>query len=323
MRRREVLLGLGGALCCPLAARSQSEVALLGFLGSESAAEYAANINGLRAGLKERGYVEGRNVKTEYRWAEGRNERLPSLAAELVRLKPRVIVSHGTPGTLAAKNATSTIPIVMASSGDALGSGLISSLSQPSGNITGMTLMLPELSVKRLQLLKEIAPRIRRIGSLYNPVNPAYRTDIAATDEVAKSLRLEILRFAAGAPADFEGAFAAMTKARIDAVLVHQDGMLNAHPKAVADLARKHRMMSGGFEDFGEAGGLIGYGVNFPQMYRRTAGFVDKLLKGAKVRDLPVEQPLEFNLVVNLKTASALGLKIPPALLQRADRVIQ
>jgi len=240
-----------------------------------------------------------------------------------VRLKPRVIVTHGTPGTLAVKNATSTIPIVMASSGDALGSGLISSLSQPSGNITGMTLMLPELSVKRLQLLKEISPRIRRIGSLFNPVNPAYKTDIAATDEVAKSLRLEILRFAAGTPQDFEAAFAAMAKARIDAVLVHQDGMLNAHPKVIADLARKHRMLSGGFEDFGEAGGLIGYGVNFPQMYRRTAAFLDKLLKGAKVRDLPVEQPLEFNLVVNLKTASALGLKVPAALLQRAERVIQ
>src|SRR3954468_13933739 len=320
MKRRHAILGLAAF---PFAARAQGDkAALVAFLGTETAAGYAANVDGLRAGLRDLGYVEGKNLRMEYRWAEGRNDRLPVLAAEIVALKPQVIVTHGTPGTLAMKKATSTIPIVMASSGDALGTGLISSLSQPSGNITGMTLMLPELSAKRLQLLKEISPRIRRIGSLFNPVNPAYKTDIAATDEVAKSLRLEILRFAAGTPQDFEAAFAAMAKARIDAVLVHQDGMLNAHPKVIADLARKHRMLSGGFEDFGEAGGLIGYGVNFPQMYRRTAAFLDKLLKGAKVRDLPVEQPLEFNLVVNLKTASALGLKVPGALLQRADGVI-
>src|SRR3954467_5242001 len=213
MRRRELLLGLGGALWFPLGARAQPEAVLVGFLGTESAAEYAANINGLRAGLRERGYVEGKNLKMEYRWAAGHNERLGALAAELVRLKPRVIVTHGTPGTLAVKNATSTIPIVMASSGDALGSGLISSLSQPSGNITGMTLMLPELSVKRLQLLKEISHRISRIGSLFNPVNPAYETDIAATDSVAKSLKLTVTRFPAAGPADFEAAFAAMAKA--------------------------------------------------------------------------------------------------------------
>src|SRR3954465_782144 len=321
MKRRHAILGLAAF---PFAARAQADkVALVAFFGTETAAGYAANVDGLRAGLRELGYVEGKNLKMEYRWAEGRNDRLPAWAAEIVALKPQVIVTHGTPGTLAMKKATSTIPIVMASSGDALGTGLISSLSQPSGNITGMTLMLPELSVKRLQLLKEISPRIRRIGSLFNPVNPAYETDIAATDSVAKSLKLTVTRFPAAGPADFEAAFTAMAKARIDAILVHQDGMLNAHPKAIAELARKHRLLSGGFEEFGEAGGLIGYGVNFPQMYRRTAVFVAKLLNGAKVQDLPVEQPLAFNLVVNLKTARALGLKVPAALLHRADRVIQ
>src|SRR3954468_1766368 len=321
MKRRHAILGLAAF---PFAARAQADkVALVAFFGTETAAGYAANVDGLRAGLRELGYVEGKNLKMEYRWAEGRNDRLPALAAEIVTLKPQVIVTHGTPGTLAMKKATSTIPIVMASSGDALGTGLISSLSQPSGNITGMTLMLPELSAKRLQLLKEISPRMSRVGSLFNPVNPAYQTDIAQTEAIAPSLKLTMARFPASSPKEFEGVFEAMAKARMDAILVHQDGMLNAHPKAIAELARKHRLLSGGFEEFGEAGGLIGYGVNFPQMYRRTAVFVAKLLNGAKVQDLPVEQPLAFNLVVNLKTARALGLKVPAALLHRADRVIQ
>ena len=321
MKRRELLLA---GLAFPLAARAQGAgVALIAFLGSETPAEYKSNTDALRAGLRELGYVEGKNVKIEYRWAGGRNERLPALAAELVALKPHVIVTHGTPGTLAAKKATGTIPIVMASSGDALGTGLIASLSQPTENVTGMTLMLPELSAKRLQLMKEVSPRMARVASLYNPVNPAYPVDIAQSEAIAPSLKITIERFPAKSPADFEGAFEAMVKARMDALLVHQDGMLNAHPREIADLARKHRLVSGGFEDYGEAGGLIGYGVNFPRMYRRAAGFVDKLLKGAKVRDLPVEQPLAFNLVVNLKTASELGIKIPSALLQRADRVIR
>lgn len=323
MRRRELLLGLGGAaLGLPFAARAQ-KAPLVGFLGSESASVHKAYLDGFRAGLRELGYVEGKNLRIEYRWAEGKNGRLPALAAELAKLEPQVIVTHGTPGTLAAKKATSTIPIVMASSGDALATGLVSSLSQPSGNVTGMTLMLTELSAKRLELLREVSPRLSRVASLFNPVNPAYETDFRATAKVAKSMKVAIGRFPAVTPGDLDGAFAEMAKARIEAVLVHQDGMLNAHPKPIADLALRHRLLSAGFEDFGTAGGLIGYGVNFPQMYRRTAVFVDKLLKGAKVHDLPVEQPLAFNLMVNLKTAAAIGIKVPPALLQRADRLIQ
>jgi len=284
---------------------------------------YARNIDALRSGLRDLGYVEGKNLKIEYRWAEGKNGRLPGLAAELVRLKVDVIVTHGTPGTLAAKQATTTIPIVMASSGDALATGLVSSLSKPGGNVTGMTLLLPELSAKRLQLLKEVAPRITRVGSLFNPLNPAYKTDMAKTETVAQSMKVHIGRFEARSPDDFQGAFAAMTKARMEAVLVNQDGMLNAHPKEIADLALEHRLLSGGFEELGEAGGLLGYGVNFPQMYRRTAIFVDKLLKGARVQDLPIEQPVAFNLVINQKTARALGIKLSPTFLQRADRVIE
>ena len=324
MRRRTFAFGFAlFALALPFAASAQAnKLARVGFLGSESAAPYARNIDALRAGLRELGYVEGKNLAFEYRWAEGKNERLPALAAELVRLKVDVLVTHGTPGTLAAKQATTTIPIVMASSGDALATGLVASLSQPSGNVTGMTLLLPELSAKRLELLKQVSPRITRVASLFNPLNPAYRIDIAKTDEVAKSMNVQILRFEARSAQDLPAAFAAMTKARVEALLVHQDGMLNAHSREIADLALKHHLVAGGFEEFGEAGGVIGYGVNFPQMYRRAAVFVDKLLKGTRVQDLPVEQPLAFNLVLNLKAARTLGAKIPPSLLQRADRVL-
>ncbi|HUN69141.1 MAG TPA: ABC transporter substrate-binding protein, partial [Burkholderiales bacterium] len=301
MRRRQFMLGLGGAAIAapfPSFAQQEGRLARVGFLGSETPSEYARNIEALRAGLHALGYVEGKNLRIEFRWAEGKYDRLPALAAELVGSKVDVIVTHGTPGTFAAKRATATIPIVMASSGDAVGTGLISSLSRPDGNITGMTLLLPELSAKRLELLKLAAPGLARVGSLFNPLNPAYATDIAKTDEAAKTLKVQVQRFGARRPQEFEAAFAAMDKARIEAVLVHQDGMINANPGAIANLARKHRMLSAGFEEFGEAGGLIGYGVSFPRMYQRTATYVDKLLKGIKVRDLPVEQPTEFNLIV-------------------------
>jgi putative ABC transport system substrate-binding protein len=326
MQRRDFMLGLGSAaiaLPLPVFAQQKSGLARVGFLGSESPSEYARNVEALRAGLGALGYVEGKNLAIEFRWAEGRYDRLPALAAELAGSKVDVIVTHGTPGTFAAKRATATIPIVMASSGDAVGTGLISSLSRPDGNITGMTLLLPELSAKRLELLKQVAPGLARVGSLFNPLNPAYATDIAKTDEAAKLLKVQVQRFGARRPQEFDAAFAAMNKARVEAVLVHQDGMLNANPGAIANLARRFRMLSAGFEEFGEAGGLIGYGVSFPRMYQRAATYVDKLLKGAKVRDLPVEQPTEFNLVVNLKTAAALDIKLPALLLQRADRIVE
>jgi len=249
MRRRVVLLGIGAAaLARPLRVLAQAgKVSVIGFLGSESPAAHARYIEAFRTGLREAGYTEGKNVKIEYRWAEGKNERLPVLAADLVRLKPDVIVTHGTPGTIAASKATSTIPIVMASSGDALATGLVSSLSQPSGNVTGLTLMLTELSAKRLELMKQISPRMSRVGSLFNPRNPAYKTDISKTEAAAASMKVKFSRYEASSPADLEGAFAAMARERMDAVLVHQDGMLNANPKPIADLARKHKLLSGGF----------------------------------------------------------------------------
>ena len=250
-------------------------------------------------------------------------ELLADLAAELVALKVDALVTHGTPGTLAAKRATSTIPIVMATSGDAVASGLIASLARPGGNVTGMTLLLPELSVKRLELLKQLMPRIARLAVLFNPLNPAFVTDINETAFAATSMKVEVQRFGARAPSEFDSVFAAMVKSHVEAVMVHQDGMLNGNSRAISDLARKHRLPSIGFKEFGEAGGLIGYGVSFLEMYRRAAAYVDKLLKGARPGDLPVEQPAKFELVINLKTAKALGVTVPQSLLVRADQVIE
>lgn len=319
--RRQIILALGaGSLGVPLALAASARV---GFLGTESASEYASNLDALRAGLRELGYTEGTNLVLETRWANGKNDRLPALAAELVKLKVDVLVTHGTPGTLAAKHATSTIPIVMTTSGDAAGTGLVKSLARPGGNVTGMTSLLPEVSAKRLQLLKEALPRMTRLAVLFNPINPAFATDIAGAESAAKAMKIGVQRFGVRGPDEFEGAFASMAEKRVDAVMIHQDGMLNANPKAAATLARKHRLPSIGFKEFGEAGGLIGYGVNFLEMYRRSATYVDKLIRGAKAADLPIEQPTNFELVINLQTAKALGVTIPRALLLRADRVIQ
>ncbi len=320
--RRQIILALGaGALGAPLALAAGA--ARIGFLGTESAAEYAGNLDALRAGLRELGYVEGKNLSLETRWANGKNERLPALAAELVALKIDVLVTHGTPGTLAAKGATKTIPIVMTTSGDAAGTGLVASLARPGGNVTGMTSLLPEVSAKRLQLLKELLPRMTRLAVLFNPLNPAFATDIAGTESAARTMKVEVHRFGVKTPAEFEGAFAAMAEKKVEALMVHQDGMLNANPKLAAALARKHRLPSIGIKEFGEAGGLIGYGVNFLAMYRNAAVYVDKLLKGAKAAELPIEQPTNFELVINLQTAKAIGTRIPRALLLRAERVIE
>ncbi len=317
MKRRNLLMALGaGALAAPLASFAQQQpakVARIGFLGSGSASGYASLVDALRAGLRD----------IEFRWAEGKYDRLPDLAAELVRLKVDVLVTQGTPAALAAKRATTTIPIVMAVSGDAVATGLVASLARPGGNITGSTLFNPELAAKRLELLKEAMPRITRVAVLVNPDNPARGPDFQLIKITARSLKVEIEPFEVRGPNEFESAFAAMAKRRVDAVTINQDGMLNANSRAIADLAAKQRLPSAGFKEFAEAGGLIGYGVNRPEMFRRAAYFVDRILKGAKPGDMPVERPTKFELVVNMKTAKALGIKIPQTILLRADKVIE
>ena len=325
-RRRFLVTSLAGTLVAPLAAGAQQagKVYLIGYLGNASASAQAKRVESLRAGLRDRGYVEGKNIVIEFRWAEGRFERLPDLAVELVRLKVDVLVTAGTPGALAAKQATTTIPIVMVGIGDAVATGVVASLARPGGNITGSTDSVPELMAKLLELLKEIMPRTRRVAVLLNPDNPqSGAPTFKAMESTAASLKVELEKFEPRGPSEFESVFSRMTKSRVDAVVVPSNVLFNYNVAALADLAAKKRLPSAGVQAFAEAGGLIGYGLNFPDMDRRAAYFVDKILKGVKPADLPVQQPTKFELVINLKTAKALGLTIPPALLLRADQIIE
>jgi putative ABC transport system substrate-binding protein len=326
VRRREFLAVLFGLVAWPLPARAQEpeKVARIGFLGAISAGDLAKHLDALRQGLRDLGYAEGKDIVIEYRWAEGKYEHLPELAAELVRLDVRVIVTHGTPGSLAAKRATTTVPIVMAITGDAVATGLVQSIARPGANITGSTFFFPELNAKRLELIKEAVPHIRRVGVLLNPDNLSHAPALKAMEEAAKSLRLEIHPFAVTDPGQFASAFSTMIEKQMEAVEVVDDRMLYANGKTIANLAISKRLPIIGGRDLMEGDGLmIAYGVDFIPMYRRAATFVDKILKGAKPADLPIEQATKFELVINLKAAKALGLIIPLTLLARADEVME
>ena len=295
----------------------------IGFLGAATPSVWASRVEGLRGGLRDLGYVEGKNIVIEFRWANGMYDRLPDLAAELTRLKIDVLVTAGTPGVLSAKRATTTIPIVMAASGDAVATGLVASLARPGGNITGSTSFSQQLHAKRLELLKEAMPNLGLVGVLFNPRNPAFTTDLQEMEPAARSMKVRLQRFESQGPNEFAGAFAAMTRSHVDAVVIQEDGMLNDNTRAIADLAAQQRLSSIGLKEFADAGGLMGYGVDRIELFRRAAYFVDRILKGAKPADLPVEQPSKFDLAINLKAAKALGLTIPASLLQRADQVIE
>jgi putative ABC transport system substrate-binding protein len=322
--RRQLLVVLGASTFASLARPQPVNIRRIGFLGATSYAGFKSRVDALRAGLRELGYVEGKNVAIEFRWADGMYDRLPHLAAELVRLKVDVIVTGGTPGTRAAKQATTTIPIVMAVSGDAVATGLISSLPRPGGNITGTTYFDPELHAKRLQFLKEAVPRVAHVGVLLNPDNPqTMGTTLQSLRLAAETLTLKLSLFEVRTADEFEGAFVAMAQRRADAVTIADDGLFLANLGTVADMAEKRRLPSTGAKELAEAGGLIGYGVDFVGTYFRAAYFVDRILKGTKPGDLPVEQPPSFELVINLKTARAIGLALPQSLTARATRVVQ
>jgi putative ABC transport system substrate-binding protein len=316
-----------GMLLVPLTADAQQagKVARIGFLGGRSPSDMSPLLDAFRQGLRELGWVEGQNIVIDYRFAEGRFDRLPDLAAELVRLKVDVIVAQPTPATAAAKNATETIPIVMISVGDPVGLGLIASLARPGGNVTGSSYSVGlEIAGKVLELLKETVPKVRRVAILSNPANPAHPLAIRELDVAARSLGVQLQLLEARGPDEFAGAFAAMAKERVGALLVLADGMFALHRTRLADLAARSRLPAAyGLREMVEAGGLMSYGSSTRDLYRRSATFVDKILKGAKPGDLPVEQPTKFELVINMKTAKALGLTIPPLLLLRADEVIQ
>ena len=334
-RRRFVLTSLAGAFAMPLAAKAQQagKVYRIGYLSpsSPSDPERLASPFGergfaaFRQGLRELGYVEGQNIAIENRWAEGRFERLPDLAAELVGLKVDVIVSVVTQASLAAKNATRTIPIVMVAVGDPLGSGLVASLGRPGGNVTGPSSMYSDLVGKQLEVLKEIVPKLSRVAVLWNPANAAWQAQmLKATAIAAKALGLQVQLLEARGPDELDGAFAAMTRERASALLVAIDVILARHARRIADLAAKrHLPAMYGSSEHVEAGGLISYGPNIPDVFRRAATYVDKILKGANAGELPIEQPTKFDFVINMKTAKALGLTIPRSLLLRADQIIE
>lgn len=323
--RRVFLIGLGAGLLPPLLSLSEqrAKIPRMGFLGATSVSGLGQRLEAFQIGLRELGYEDGKSLVIEYRWADGKYERLPDLAAELVRNKVDVIVTYGTPGTLAAQRATTTIPIVMIVSGDAVATGLITSLAHPGRNITGSTFFVPELMAKRLELLKEAAPGLTRVGVLLNQHNSANPAVLKAMASAARSLDVGLQSFTVRESREFEDVFFEMANRRIDALVFFEDGMMMTNAKAIADIAARHRFPSSGPKEFVELGSLIGYGPKILELWRRAPYFVDRILKGAKPEELPVEQASKFELAVNLKTAKGLGITIPPSILVRADEVIQ
>jgi putative tryptophan/tyrosine transport system substrate-binding protein len=327
-RRRQFLITAGALLAAPLPGFAQQPAATIpriGFLGVSTPTAWTPRVDAFRAGLRDLGYVEGKNIVIEFRFAQGQYDRLPELAGELVRLKVDVIVTHTAPGALAAKQATATnpIPVVMTNVGDAVGWGIVASLARPGGNITGDTFFVTELVAKRLEVLKDAIPRVRRVAVLANPDNAGAGQSLQAMEIAAKELNVALLRSHARGPADLDGAFAAMAKESVDALAVIEDAILIPSNKRIAELAVKQRLPSIGFTEYADAGGLLGYGVNFLALYRRAPVFVDKILKGAKPADIPIERPTTFEFVINMKTAKVLGFTVPSAIRLRADREIE
>jgi len=322
MRRREVIGLLGGAAMWPLASRAQQprKMPRIGVLWPNPPATFEF----LRQGLSDFGYVQGRNIEFEFRWAEGKLDQLPKLAAELVRLQVDVIVTLAPQATLAAKQATQTIPIVFVAMGDPLASGVVASLARPGANLTGTTRMISEMSAKHVELLKEAIPSLVKLAVLWNPTNSSHAPALRAAQAAARSLSLQVFPLEVRAPADLDSVFAAILRERADGVLFIADPIFYIHLKRMVELTTANRLPTiCNFIEFPRLGGLVGYAPSIPEEFRHTASHIDKILKGAKPADLPVEQPTKFQLVINARIAKALGLEIPPTLLARADEVIE
>jgi putative tryptophan/tyrosine transport system substrate-binding protein len=313
----------------PLAAEAQpARVHRIGFISSASSSAMAARDEAFRQGLSALGYVVGQNITIEYRWADGKNERLPGFAAELVNLKLDVIVTHGGVATRAVQQASTTTPIVIAAADDPLAAGLVASLARPGANITGLSLMTPDLTPKRLELLlellKEILPGLTRVAVLWNSANPISEPELRKAEAAARSLGLQLQSLGMRDPHEFATAFSSMKREHAGVVFMLPDAMFFGRRNEIVDLAASSRLpLVAHLREFADAGGLMTYGPNVADVHRRAATYVDKILKGAKPGDLPIEQPTKFELVINLKTAKALGLSIPPSLLVRADEIIQ
>jgi ABC-type uncharacterized transport system substrate-binding protein len=326
MRRRDFITLLGGATATwPVAARAQqSSPALIGFFNAGAAIVLKQEIDAFRDGLRNLGHIEGRSVRFEYRLADGYLDRLPTLAAELVRLNPNVIVSSPVPANLAIAKATSTIPIVMASGADPVAFGLVKSLSHPGGNVTGLTNFAEELASKQIDLMRELLPGLARLAALINVANPLHVPQWRETQAAAAQAAIALVPFELRSPDQLEEAFAKFARERADALLVPPDVTFTTHRRRITNLALDGRLPTIFFlRQSAEDGGLMSYGTNQVENYRRAATYVDKILKGAKPQDLPIERPTKIELIINLTTAKALGITVPPTLLVRADEVIE
>jgi putative tryptophan/tyrosine transport system substrate-binding protein len=312
------------AVCSSVEAQQPGKVPRIGFLGVTSPSTISARIEAFRQGLRELGYVEGKNIVIEYRWAEGKFDRLPDLAGELVRLKVVVIVTGGPADTRAAKEATATIPVVMGFDNDPVGSGFVASLARPGGNTTGLSTLSPELSGKRLELLKEVVPKLSRLAVFGTSIQPGNAQSLTETELAARAFGVQFQYLDVLDPKDIETAFRTAGSGRADAVLVLQSPVFNTRRAQLVDLAVKSRLPAMYAQpEYVESGGLMTYGPSMTDLFRRAATYVDKILKGAKPADLPVEQPMKFEFVINLKAAKQIGLTIPPNVLARAARIIK
>jgi putative ABC transport system substrate-binding protein len=305
-------------------AQQPKKVARIGFLGNSTAALEANLIGPFRDGLRDLGYVEGRNILIEYRWAEGKYERFPALFAELIALKVDVIVTAGTPATQAYQKAKTSVPLVMIAVGDPVGTGIVASLSRPGGNITGLTSISPELEGKRIELLREVIPKLSHIAVMWNPKNAYHAIENKEVETAAGALKIKVLYLGVEAEEHLDNAFAQILKDKPQALLVLADRVFLHNRARIMDFAVQHRLPGiYAYLELVEAGGLMSYGPSYADMHRRAAAYVDKILKGAKPAELPVERPMKFELVINLKAAKQIGLTIPPNVLARADKVIK
>jgi putative ABC transport system substrate-binding protein len=326
MRRRELFGVLGGAIAWPLAAHAQqaTKIPRLGFMGNSTAALEANLVGPFRQRLRELGYEEGRNLAIEFRWAEGHYDRLPALVANLLATKVDVIVTAGTPAALAVKQATSTVPLVMVAVGDPVGTGLVPSLARPGGNITGLSSIAPDLEGKRLELLREVLPTLSHVACFFNSLNPFHHVSMRQAHAAAQPLRIKLQAHDVRTSQDLTGAFAAIAQEKPDALLILADRVFLHDRQRIIDFAAQHRLPNvNAYRELVEAGGLMSYGPSYEDMHKRAADYVDKILKGAKPGDLPIEQPTKFTLIINLKAAKALGLDVSPMLVARADEVIE
>jgi putative ABC transport system substrate-binding protein len=324
MRRREFFALLGGAAAWPLTADAQPNVPSIGFMGNSTEALEANLVGSFRDGLRELGYEEGRNIAIKYVWADGKYERFPALVAELVAAKVDMIVTAGTPAALAVKQATPTVPVVMVAVGDPVGTGLVENLARPGGNLTGLSSVAPDLEGKRLQLLQNVVPKLSLVALFFNSLNPFHVVSMRQAQAVAPTLNVKLQPHDIRTSEDLDGAFATIRKEKPDALFILADRVFLHNRRRLMDFAEAQRLPSvNAYEELVEAGGLMSYGPSYEDMHRRAAIYVVKILKGAKPGNLSIEQPTKFTFIINLKTAKALGLTVPPLVLGLADRLIE